>query len=187
MFDSIATIATPRLSAEAITPSHFADLSRLLTDPLVMKTLASAGKPLEEEAIQKLVDEQVEHWRRNGFGFWVFHCRDDGRFVGRGGLKIYQIDGHAVIGIAYAIMSEHWGHGFATEIARASLEAGFEQLNFPEIACWTLPINRASQRVMEKLGFRYERDFEFAGLEHRFYRLVADNWYNGGNRLEETL
>ena len=34
--------------------------------------------------------------------------------------------------------------------------------------------NLASQRVMEKLGFRYERDFEFAGLVHRFYRLVAE-------------
>ena len=36
----------------------------------------------------------------------------------------------------------------------------------------TLPVNLASQRVMEKLRFRYGRDFEFAGLVHRFYRLV---------------
>ncbi len=43
----------------------------------------------------------------------------------------------------------------------------------PEIGSWTLPVNLASQRVMEKLGFRYERDCEFAGLLHRFYRLVA--------------
>jgi RimJ/RimL family protein N-acetyltransferase len=34
----------------------------------------------------------------------------------------------------------------------------------------------ASQRVLDKLGFRYERVFEFAGLEHRFYRLVAVEW-----------
>ena len=39
-----------------------------------------------------------------------------------------------------------------------------------------MPVNLASQRVMEKLGFRYEWDFEFAGLLHRFYRLAAGEW-----------
>lgn len=61
-------------------------------------------------------------------------------------------------------------------MADASLRVGFQQLGFPEIGSWTLPINTASQRIMEKLGFRYERDFEFAGLRHRFYRLVAADW-----------
>jgi [ribosomal protein S5]-alanine N-acetyltransferase len=61
-------------------------------------------------------------------------------------------------------------------MAHASLEIGFKKLGFPEIASWTLPINLTSQRVMEKLGFRYERDFEFAGLEHRLYRLTAGEW-----------
>lgn len=51
----------------------------------------------------------------------------------------------------------------------------------------TLPINLASLRVMEKLGFRCERDFQFAGLGHRLCRLVAGDWrgYHGGVRWEE--
>ena len=59
--------------------------------------------------------------------------------------------------------------------------------DFPEIGSWTLPINLASQRVMEKLGFRYERDFEFAGLLHRFYRLVAGEWegYHAGEKASD--
>ena len=48
-----------------------------------------------------------------------------------------------------------------------------------EIASWTVPINLASQRVLEKLGFRHEKDIEFAGLPHRFYRLVKDGWQKG--------
>jgi len=63
--------------------------------------------------------------------------------------------------------------GFATEIAAASVDVGFGHLGFRDIVSWTLPTNLASRRVMEKLGFRHERDFEFAGLPHRFYRLVA--------------
>jgi [ribosomal protein S5]-alanine N-acetyltransferase len=76
---------------------------------------------------------------------------------------------------------DHWNQGFATEMARASLDVGFGTLGFSEIDSWTLPINLASQRVMEKLGFQYERDFEFAGLTHRVYRLVGREWkrYHG--------
>jgi len=58
-------------------------------------------------------------------------------------------------------------------MAQASLDVGFGHLAFPEISSWTLPVNSASQRVMKKLGFRYERDFEFAGLPHRCCRLVT--------------
>ena len=97
-------------------------------------------------------------------------------WVGRGGLKIYRIDDRDVIGLAYAVASDRWGHGFATEMAAAGLTIGFETLGFDAIASWTLPINVASQRVMEKLGFHYEREFEFAGLPHRFYRLDADRF-----------
>jgi [ribosomal protein S5]-alanine N-acetyltransferase len=96
-----------------------------------------------------------------------------GQLSGRGGLKIYQIDGKDVVGLAYAVLSDHWNQGFATEMGQLSLEVGFGRLHVPEVASWTLPNNLASQRVMEKLGFRHERDFEFAGLVHRFYGLAA--------------
>ena len=73
------------------------------------------------------------------------------------------------------------------EMAQAGLEVGFGHLGFPEIGSWTLPVNMASQRVMEKLGFRYERDFEFAGLGHRLYWLAAGEWgryHNGENSFD---
>jgi RimJ/RimL family protein N-acetyltransferase len=159
MPNPIATLTTARLIAEAITPLHFHDLHRLLSDPLVMKTLSADGKPLSEEATREQIEQNIDHWQQHGFGLWVFHRKSDGVFIGRGGLKTYQIDGKDVIGLAYAVMPDYWNQGFATEIGS-----------------WTLPTNLASQRVMEKLGFRYERDFEFAGLLHRFYRLAPGEW-----------
>jgi ribosomal-protein-alanine N-acetyltransferase len=177
MPNPIATLTTARLIAEAITPLHFHDLHRLNSDPKVVKTLASAGKPLTEAETREKMEQAIVHWRQQGFGLWVFHRKSDGAFVGRGGIKTHHIDGQDVIGLAYAVMPDYWNRGFATEIAAASLEVGFEHLGFPEIGSWTLPINLASQRVMEKLGFRYEREFEFAGLPHWFYRLAAEDWH----------
>jgi RimJ/RimL family protein N-acetyltransferase len=173
MSNPIISLTTARLLAEAITPLHFHELHRLNSDPNVVKTLASVGKPLSEEATREQIEQNLDHWRQQGFGLWGFHRKKDGVFIGRGGLKTYQIDGKEVIGLAYAVMPGYWNRGFATEMAAASLDVGFGQLGFPEIGSWTLPGNMASQRVMEKLGFRYERDFEFAGLVHRFYRLAA--------------
>jgi RimJ/RimL family protein N-acetyltransferase len=176
MPNPIATLTTARLVTEAITPADFPDIHRLHTDPQVMKTLSADGKPLSVEATRGSTRQAIDHWRQHGFGFWVFHRKSDGQFIGRGGLKTYQIDGKDVIGLAYAVMSDYWNRGFATEMGQARLEVGFGRLGFPEICSWTLPTNLTSQRVMEKLGFRYERDFEFAGLPHRFYRLELGAW-----------
>jgi RimJ/RimL family protein N-acetyltransferase len=162
--------------AEAITPSHYAELHRLYTDPLVVKTLASARKPLPEEKIVEIIQQAADHWRQHGFGYWLFRLKKDGQFIGRGGLTTHQMEGEAVVGLGYAIVPTYWNQGFATEMARASLGVVFGHLGLTEIWSWALPDNRASQRVMEKLGFLYERDFVFAGLLHRFYRLVAGDW-----------
>lgn len=176
MSNFLEHVATPRLLAEALTLSHVTDIHRLHTDPKVMKTLSADGKPLSEEATREHIRQSVQHWEQLGFGLWAFRRKADGQFIGRGGLKVYQIVCKNVIGLAYAVLSDYWSQGFATEMGHAALELGFDRLGFPEIASWTLPINLASQRVMEKLGFRYERDIEFAGLGHRFYRVGAEEW-----------
>ena len=52
----------------------------------------------------------------------------------------------------------------------------FEQLGMTDVACFTLTTNRASQRVMEKVGFEYERDIVHAGLPHVLCRITASEW-----------
>ena len=61
-------------------------------------------------------------------------------------------------------------------MAAASLQVGFQDLGVQELASWTLPFNVASQRVLEKLAFRYESEIVFAGLPHLLYRLTASDW-----------
>jgi RimJ/RimL family protein N-acetyltransferase len=176
---------TTRLDAQRITLEHFPEIHRLHSDPLVMKTLSADGNVMSEEATRKHLQRCSDHWDQHGFGLWVFRHKADGQFIGRGGLMTYQIDGQEVVGLAYAVISDHWNQGFATEMAWTSLGFGFEQLGLREIASWTLPINLASQRVMEKLGFQYEKDIEFAGLGHRFYRLIAGGWLKSARVQKE--
>jgi ribosomal-protein-alanine N-acetyltransferase len=170
------TVQTARLIGERIRPDHLEDFYRLQRDPRVMKTLSVDGNPLSDEQSRQVLQRQIDRWERNGLGLWVWHDREDGHFVGRGGL---QHDAEVGVELAYAVMADDWGKGYATEIGEASLRIGFTQIQLPEIVCFTLPINIGSQRVMQKLGFVYERDFVHAGLPHVFYRLTAEQWGAG--------
>jgi RimJ/RimL family protein N-acetyltransferase len=173
---SIDKFTTHRLVAERILLSHFSDICRLHSDSQVMKTLSADGNVLDDEATRAGLQQGIEDWQQQGYGTWIFRDKQNKQFIGRAGLKRYSFDGGIEIGLAYAVLSDYWNRGFATEMAAGCLDIGFNQLGFSAIATWTLPVNRASQRVMEKLGFQYERDFVFAGLPHRYYRQSAANW-----------
>ncbi len=163
--------------AERLTSTHYPEIRRLHLHPQVMKTLSRDGQILPDNVTKDGLIQNDTHWAEHGFGFWIFRARDTGTFLGRCGLKWYTIDDQDVVGLAYAVIFDHWNRGLATEMAAASLRIGFEQLGLDEVASWTLPFNIASQRVMQKLGFSYETDTVFAGLLHRLYRLTAADWH----------
>ncbi len=170
---------TNRLIARRICWADFEDVQQLHSDPLVARTLSTDGQPLPEDTTRRMLRRAVVHWRTHGFGLWMFRSRDNGEVIGRGGLIRYDahdMDGREEIGLAYAVLSSYWGQGYATEMGDASLRIGFEHLEFDNIGAWTLPTNLASQRVMAKLGFQYERDIVFCGLSHRFFRLDRRNY-----------
>ena len=58
-------------------------------------------------------------------------------------------------------------------MAAAILERAFGALGLSNVVAFALTSNRASQRVMEKLGFRYERHVLHAGLPHVLSRITA--------------
>ena len=178
----IERFTTRRMTAERLTSIHYPEVRRLHLHPQVMKTLSPDGQILPDNVTKDGLAQNDAHWAQHGFGLWIFRDKQDGRFVGRGGLQRYWIDDQEVVGLAYAVMFDHWNRGLATEIAAASLDIGFRQFGFPEVASWTLPFNVASRRVMEKVGFRYDTDIVLAGLPHRLYRLTALDWEMGRGR-----
>ncbi len=173
LMQSIETFQTKRLSADRLQSEDFDDLCRMHQDPRVMATLTAHGGILSDNETRQVLTRNLEHWDRHGFGLWVFRDKVDGQFVGRGGLRKTYIGGNNEVELAYALMAEFWGKGLATEMGEAILKVGFEQLGLADVVCFTLTTNRASQRVMEKLRFKYERDIIHVGLPHVFYRLNA--------------
>jgi len=176
MKQPIETFSTNRLIADRLRPEDFGELCRLYQDPQVMATLSADGNIVPDEDVQQRLQQFLDHWNRHGYGVWMFRDKVGDRFVGRAGLKHSHVGGSDEVELLYSVMSEYWGKGLATEMAEAILTVAFEQLGLDDLVCFTLTTNRASQRVMEKVGFRYERDIIHVGLPHVFYRLTASEW-----------
>jgi RimJ/RimL family protein N-acetyltransferase len=169
----MSSFSTSRLHAERITEAHFDELLQMHRNERVMATLG--GVRQDEAWTREFLQKTIAHWAQFGFGLWAFRDKK-GKFAGRGGLRHILVAGAEEIELAYALMPDYWGQGLATEIAYESLKIGFEQLKLSNIVCFTLTTNLASQRVMQKAGFIYERDMIHANLPHVLYRMTLGNW-----------
>jgi [ribosomal protein S5]-alanine N-acetyltransferase len=90
--------------------------------------------------------------------------------VGLAMLRRVQIEGPDEVEVGYRVAAAWWRRGIATEMATALGGVARDRLGLEEIVAFTLPDNVGSRRVMEKAGFRYERDIEWARLPHVLYR-----------------
>jgi ribosomal-protein-alanine N-acetyltransferase len=164
---------TPRLIGTPTTSTDFADLRALHTDPRVMATLSADGAIFTEEQSRSFLERSADHWNSHNFGLWTFRDKSTNTFVGYGGIKHSLVEGRDEIELAYAITSDNWRKGFATEISRAALDHAVNTLHLSHIVAFTLPHNKASRRVMENCGFTYQRDITHANLPHVLYILPA--------------
>ena len=168
MRPDLDTVRTDRLVLTRIAASDFDDLCRMHRDAAVMATL---GGVRSDEVTRDVLEGLTAHWAAHGFGYWMARDAASGAFVGRGGLREVVIGGGPEVEIGYALMSEYWGRGLATELARACVDVGFNALGRDDLVAFTLPTNAGSRRVMSRLGFGFERDVIWSGMPHVLYRL----------------
>ena len=170
-FKSINSFSTERLLAEKVTENDLEKFCLMHTNEDVMRTLG--GLRNEEKTIENL-NWNLKQWADNGFGFWMFYLKDTQEWIGRGGLRRIEVGGNTEVEVGYALMPKFWNQGFATEITQACVEIAFEVIHLDDIVSFTLTTNTSSRRVMEKAGFKYERDIIHAGLPHVLYRHIKN-------------
>ena len=159
---------TARLRAEPIGPRYRDELIALFGDERVGATLGGVVGPA---AVDERIAGMTAHWEREGFGWYVFCDRDSCALLACGGPHRRHVGGTDEVEIGWTVVPERWNQGIATELGAASLEVAFGPLALTDVVSFTLPDNLASRRVMEKLGFRFERETTYAGLPHVLYRL----------------
>jgi [ribosomal protein S5]-alanine N-acetyltransferase len=121
-----------------------------------LEVMRYVGEPLADlDAAGRTIDRAAEAQRRHGVCLWAVVEKDSGEVVGACGFH-FAGDGPE-LELAYHFKPPHWGRGFATEAARGCVLYAAETLGATRIIAAVRPDNRASRRVLEKAGFRYER------------------------------
>jgi [ribosomal protein S5]-alanine N-acetyltransferase len=161
-------IETPRLRGLPLSETDFDDLYALHRDERVLA--AFGADPASADGVREWLGRKLAHWREHGFGVWMF--RDPGgAFVGRCGIHRWSLDGRPEVELGYIVRADLWGQGYATEIGAAVVDHAFGALDLGELVGFTRPDNLGSRRVLEKLGFVYERTFLTGDEESVLYRL----------------
>jgi len=167
---SLDRLESARLVYERLRPEHGEEVTRLLRDPRVARTLWPQRQPPSAADLRETMAARCQHWERFGFGLWLLRDRDTGEMVGRGGLQHTYVADVQAIEAGWAIAPERWREGLATELAMTCVEVAFADLHLREIVAFALPDNVASRRVMEKAGFVFERPVMHVGMPHVLYR-----------------
>jgi len=155
------------MTAVPVTVEHLDDLCALWADERVTATL---GGPRSADNVELIVSFYEQEWRDRGYGEWAWSDRVTGAFIGRAGLRVVRVDDVEEVEVGYALVAERWGEGLATEATHELVRVAFEVVGLPDVVAFTTPTNLASQRVMRKSGFVYEKDIVWADLDHVLYR-----------------
>jgi RimJ/RimL family protein N-acetyltransferase len=136
------------------------NLVALNSDPAVMRFL-NGGKPLPREVVQSEILPRFlqDSGPDGGLGVWAAIEKASGAFLGW--ISLRQADGAGTdeAELGYRLRRSAWGRGYATEGARALIRKGFAELGVRRVVAHTMTVNRASRRVMEKLGLTLVRTF----------------------------
>ena len=114
---------------------------------------------------------------RKEMGLLATVFKEDGRYIGRTGLYPFRTDEGVIVPneatLAFYLARPYWGRGLATEAGRAFIEHGFGYLGLTKIHAGMNARNKASQRVIEKLGFSWVRSGGDQTTQWHDYELLA--------------
>lgn len=166
--NSVVKMTTERLLLRDFEASDFEAVYAFRSDPDVMRYFTGQAETAEEvRAFLERTAEYAQQRPQTQFRFAIV-LRAESRVIGGCGLDITHADAQEGE-IGYHLLASCWGRGYATETARALLQFGFEGLKLHRLFADCFACNRASARVMEKAGLKFEARL-------RQNRISAEGW-----------
>lgn len=173
-------VETERLVLRRWHQSDAEPLADLNSDPEVMRYFVSMP---DRSASEAMVARWELNFKRQGYGFWAVERRQDGVLLGMTGLNPIPpgMPGHGGVEVGWRLAQHAWGHGYASEAARAALQVA-SRAGLAEVWSFTAVLNTASQAVMRRVGLSLETFFDHPDIPlghplrpHVLYHLRLDS------------
>jgi ribosomal-protein-alanine N-acetyltransferase len=149
----VAHIETERLILRTWMPGDSAALFAINTDPEINRYLPIVHQPTLESTM-RWIDWAIEEQEREGFSLWPVIRKDTGALIGRCGLHRME---NGDVEVAWVLARDQWGHGYATEAARASIDYGLRVMKMKKLVALIFPLNSASVAVANRCGMEFDR------------------------------
>lgn len=175
MTDNQKRLTGERLVLRAWCDADLEPFARLNADATVMTHFP---KTLTTDESNQLAANIRANLAERGFGLWAVELPGVAPFIGFVGLNVPTFEAHFTpcVEIGWRLAAKFWGNGYATEGAQLAARFAFDELGLEEIVALTATENRASQRVMQKLGMTCDRADDFnhpkVPANHRLARHV---------------
>lgn len=153
-------LETERLVLRRFTEDDVDNLVELDGDPDVMRFI-NGGRPTPRREIETdILPAFLAYYERfAGYGFWAAIEKSTGRFLGWFHFRPPKVAQPGEVELGYRLRRPAWGRGYATEGSRALIQKGFAEFDVQRVVAFTMVVNVASRRVMEKAGLRFVRIF----------------------------
>jgi RimJ/RimL family protein N-acetyltransferase len=168
-------IRTPRL---ILRPFTLADVEQAFTwfgDAEVTR-FTPTGPDRSPERTRERIARYCEHQAAHGFSKWLIQEAASGEAIGDSGLLVLEELGFTT-DLGFRLARPYWGHGFATEVAAAWVEAAFDDLGLERLTAFAHVENAASLRVLEKTGFRRHAREVVMGMDSITHLLTAEEYH----------
>ena len=162
----IAIIETPRLILRPLTNTDVDAIFAIIGDPITMQYY---DRSFTREDAVEWVERNLRRYEQDGHGIMAAELKSGGELIGDCGIAKQIVEGNPMLEVGYHFRRDHWGHGYATEAARACMDYAFRELGAARIVSLIRPENTPSRHVAERNGMRVERQVEHAGLPHLLY------------------
>ena len=158
-------LKTKRLTINHLCLDDVVDLHRMDTDLRVRHYIDGKASPLKKT--KKYLSENIISYRENGYGRYAIRDADTNEFLGICGFlkESYGLD------FGYRFLPSCWGKGIATEAASTVLEKGISDNLREQVVGIVLPENKASIKVLCKVGFKWKENLELYGFKVKKYTL----------------
>jgi ribosomal-protein-alanine N-acetyltransferase len=164
---------TPRLLIRQYTLDDFETFFSLHGDDDVMKYIRLAKT--REDALAFLQQIIADYDALQGLGRWGMYSKTDPSFSGS--FAVIPVKNTDDIQVGYLMAKDQWGKGYASEATEGGLKYVFNQLQRERVAGITFPENTASQKVLLKNGFSFEKMIvEDDNVELNMYMLNKEDW-----------
>lgn len=151
----ISLFETERLTVRQFVTADLDAFAALCADADVMRFMGD-GSTLTREEVAHWIDICQEKYAVRGYGTSAVFEKSSGAFIGFCG--VVRAPDRDFDEIIYAYHRVSWGKGYATEAARAMLDYVFQRSTLDAIYATIDPANVNSIKIVEKLGFRFERE-----------------------------